>query len=63
MDAVPWAELCPSVEAVELHTGAGIVRRSSIRHRSGMPDGTASAWASKEPKPNCAQLEKEYRSD
>ena len=60
MDAVPWAELCPSVEAVELKTGAGTCA-SPIRRRSGMPDGTASAWASKEPKPNCDQLEKEYR--
>ena len=23
MDAVPWAELCPSVEAIELTTSAG----------------------------------------
>ena len=60
MDAVPWAELCPSVEAIELKTSTGtcaVTHPASKRHArwNGFGMGV------EEPKPKCDQLEKEYR--
>jgi len=59
MDAVPWAELCPNVEAVVLTTGAGTcatVHPASHRHAKwdGFDMGV------KEPTLNCRKLEREY---
>ena len=60
MDAVPWAELCPSIEAVELTTGSGscaTVHPASHRHAKwdGFDMGV------KEPSLNCRKLEREYQ--
>ena len=59
MDAVPWAELCPRIEAVALRTDAGscpVTHPASKRHAQW--DGFG--MGVKEPKPNCKQLEREY---
>lgn len=60
LDAVPWDDFCPSIESVELHTGAGdcpIAHPASTEHAGWDDLGTGV----KERKPNCARLEKEYR--
>ena len=60
MDAVPWAELCPDIEAVELRTGAGsceVTHPASKRHAR----WTGFGMGVEEPKPKCEQLEREYR--
>jgi len=60
MNAVPWAELCPNVKAVELRTGAGscpVVHPASEKHARW--DGFG--MGVDEPKPNCERLEREYR--
>lgn len=61
MDAVPWAELCPNVEPVELKTGAGtcpVSHPASYKHAAW--DGSFGMGV-KERKPNCKKFEKEYK--
>jgi len=60
MDTVPWAKLCPEIEAVELRTGAGscpTVHPASKR----LARWTGFGMGVEEPKPKCGQLEAEYR--
>jgi hypothetical protein len=59
-DAVPWATFCPSVEAVELRTEAG---HCTTTHPASQAHArwTGFGMGVKEPKPDCAHLEQEYR--